>query len=331
MVKGIERNYNGSPSSYSMFLGEFKRNLINLKKPEAISDADWKSFEIYVETDTHPSVLQLIEDNIDECQSQKSSENPANGSDAKQNPGLDPPRHMFVRTEGTFIDNYIVRFLKKKYESQNTKVIYLPDCIEAEEDVNIIASKLSIWIKEGCILVLKDMDKLYSLLQEVLNMSYTTENKMQYSKIIYDRRERRVQIGRGFRCIVLQSLNRQPASLTEGSVSDETYAPFLNRLEKYYLPFRRLLDKDNYERFEKAKNYLEARVTNYDAPEVLNKIDILIHDYSADYLASTFFSLMQNQDHSRERIKQNDADSLIPPTESASPNLTLNQEIFQKF
>lgn len=77
---------------------------------------------------------------------------------------IDPPRHMFIRTEGTYVDNYIVRLLGQEFASKNLKIIYLPNCIRDEMDMEIIASKLSIWIKEGCILILKNMEKLYSLL-----------------------------------------------------------------------------------------------------------------------------------------------------------------------
>lgn len=50
---------------------------------------------------------------------------------------------------------------------------------------------------------MKGMDKIYGLLQEILNMRYKTVNQREKSKLIYDEKERDVFIGNGFRCIVI--------------------------------------------------------------------------------------------------------------------------------
>lgn len=329
IIAGIARNYSGGEDSYRQFMKIFKKTLID---HQSNSNIEWGRHKTYIDEESYPNVLKLLLENVNDSKGQATTEINSSSAETKGDAAADPPRHVFIRTEGTFIDNYIVRLLSNEYKS--TKVIYLPDVIRDEMDVEIIASKLQFWVKEGCILVLKDMDKLYSLLQEVLNMNYTTENKMQYSKIIYDRRERRVQIGRGFRCIVLQSLNRQPVAFDDGVASDETYAPFLNRLEKYYLPLRRMLNKKSYEDYVKIKMYMEGRTVNFSDGETLNKLDVLIHDYSADLLASKCFpelQLLNLDDLEQQGTAEELADGYSSPSENCLPDPELNQKIFYKF
>lgn len=101
-----------------------------------------------------------------------------------------------------------------------------------------MAAELPAYINEGYILILKGMDKIYGLLQEILNMRYKTVNEREKSKLIYDDKERDVFIGAGFRCIVIQEQNTALKKNSQTELSGESYAPFQNRLEKYIIDYK---------------------------------------------------------------------------------------------
>lgn len=92
--------------------------------------------------------------------------------------------------------------------------------------------------------------------------------------------------------------NHQVLNIEDGSVVDETYAPFLNRLEKYVLTLEQMLDKNSYREFLRLRKYMEGRISNFENPEILNKIDVLVHDYSVDLLASNFLANIGRESNS---------------------------------
>lgn len=59
------------------------------------------------------------------------------------------------------------------------------------------------FISQGWILILKNMDPVYSILQDILNMRYTIRNGKEFSKLIYEETEKEIAIHPSFRLIVL--------------------------------------------------------------------------------------------------------------------------------
>lgn len=117
-------------------------------------------------------------------------------------------------------------------------------------------AELPKYISQGWVLILKDMDRIYSILQDILNMRYTLKDGKYYSILIYDNIERTVFIHPETRIVVIQSIssnsvigfdNMPKAQKVDTSagvgqeaskkkkIGTDLAAPFQNRMEKYLL------------------------------------------------------------------------------------------------
>lgn len=65
----------------------------------------------------------------------------------------------------------------KKFVEDPSKVKVLSHSLDSDEDIETLSAEIPVYINEGYVLILKDMGKIYSLLQEVLNMRYKTIHK----------------------------------------------------------------------------------------------------------------------------------------------------------
>lgn len=140
-------------------------------------------------------------------------------------------------------------------ENQKDKVKLISHDLIDEDDIDELCSELPIYIKDGWILILKGMDKVYGLLQEILNMRYITRGNMEKSRLIYDDKQRDVYIGETFRCIVIQANNSRSAS---SEYSGEAYAPFQNRLEKQFMDYSAVMGPEENKQIKLFKELIES-------------------------------------------------------------------------
>ena len=113
-------------------------------------------------------------------------------------------------------------------------------------------SELPTYISQGWVLILKDMDPVYSILQDILNMRYVSFGGKEHCKLIYNDSEKKVVIHPEFRLVVLQSQTLAATSDAGQSYSHgDMSAPFQNRMEKYMVTFELILNQS----LESIKNF----------------------------------------------------------------------------
>lgn len=290
---GIGRNFCGARDSYKEFLTQLQKE-VKVKKPgqDGKGYLKWKvlgDFKIPLQ----PRVLHMISDNL-KGSSVKSTIDQPSQANQRDKVAPPPPRHLYLKTEGSFIDCIVIDMIKK-FVTDRQKVKVLSHSLDSDEDIETLSAEIPVYINEGYILILKDMGKIYSLLQEVLNMRYKTIHKKEKSKLIYDDKERDVFIGEGFRCIILQNIDNK---LDDGQLLGEAYAPFQNRLEKYILNSESLLEEESFKEYTRLEKQVEEmfvkKETNRMRRDNNLSLDLILHNYSKELLLSIIVSDKQS-------------------------------------
>ena len=133
----------------------------------------------------------------------------------------------------TFLLSSILSDLNKNYS------LYIgsqfPNDIKSEEYHLKILNKIQIHMKQGNILVLKNLESVYPALYDLFNQNFTEVNNKNYARIaIGSSTNVFCCVNDNFRCIV---------NVDYKQINDEE-PPFLNRFEKQIVSFEYLLDKE---------------------------------------------------------------------------------------
>lgn len=181
-------------------------------------------------------IIKMIVDNLNSVK-KEINQNPFEedleiGDEIKIPP---PPRHIYARideSQGAILDDIFIEMIKKyaretlDRNGNPRKFKFLSYGLQETEDIEQLAAELPTYIGEGYILVLKEMDKIYGVLLEILNMRYRKVQQKQQSKLIIDDRERMVNIHESFRIIIMQSYKNEYESDIDHQFTGEEYAPF---------------------------------------------------------------------------------------------------------
>ncbi|XP_022093803.1 uncharacterized protein LOC110980993 [Acanthaster planci] len=194
LESGLRRNFGGIRSDMASIMNNFMEALGVGLNPER-----------------SPSALDLIRDNLEDRHA----------------------RHLMLITSGDSALSIIERVL---YELNKKPIILLgsrfDDDISEEYNYRIL-SKIILCMEEGYILVLRDLENVYSSLYDMLNQNYTLVGKKRHCRVALGAHSNPMcQVHKNFRCIVI--IDQQNVDYSD--------PPLLNRFEKQALTFMDIVD-----------------------------------------------------------------------------------------
>ena len=214
---------------------------------------------------------------------------------------VDPEsRHLMLLTENPSVRLMLINELRKfltddlHYHPDQIKVV---ESVEGEKDIEAILQRLSIWIKDGAVLILREVDQLYNCLYDVLNQRYITTDdddmmgepaQTCYLHFGENKEPERVTINPKFRVIVLADREDDIKKLSE----KKQEPPFLNRFEKHLVLYEDLASHDQ-------KNLIKELKEEYPLQKVRDspfKSNTLIHGFNEELLYSLVLKGMQKPD-----------------------------------
>ena len=126
-----------------------------------------------------------------------------------------------------------------------------------------ILNKIQFQMEQNKILILSNLEGIYTPLYDLFNKNFTVISKKNYTKISLINNVNYTFVNDGFKCIIL---------MDEDSIEKEKdIIPFLNRFEKHIISFEYLLDKEYIKEAEKIYH----KIQNFAQPNLkLNNINI---------------------------------------------------------
>ena len=237
--KGQIQNFHGNRDFYSLIKYIFNNNILAQNKA--------KTFEIifegiYMNFGGQEKSFDVFKKNFDKFYKEET----------KQQLEFIPPKYDIVKCINYNINSSIdsrylllitkneisENILKEILKSKNKKYAIISgedfDNLESIDIINILL-KIQIYMEQEIVLILKNLEIIYPSLYELFNKSFTTYlgNDKKYTKISYENKQTLVYVNDKFRVIILvdeKKLNKEDR-------------PFLNRFEKHFLNFDKLLDK----------------------------------------------------------------------------------------
>lgn len=189
VMKGLLRNFGGLSSGNGPVLTVFKKHLRKAKCDFEMSQSETIS------------VIQLIEENITDMSS----------------------RHLLLATRSDSALSIVEDVLN---QTKREYVIILGSSFREDmtDDYNYrILSKIILYMEQGVVLILKDLQHIYGSMYDMLNQNYTIVGKKNNCRIALGANSYPLcQVHDRFRCIVL----------VEEEKLDLSDPPFLNRFEK---------------------------------------------------------------------------------------------------
>ena len=147
-------------------------------------------------------------------------------------------RYLLLITNSNIGIYLLYSFLKTNYKDVNYNIFIgsvFKDDIENEEYTSKILNKIKLKIDKKYILILKNLDSLYTSLYDLFNQNFVEINNKKYARIaVGSNINSSSEVNEQFRCIIL--VDQQ--NLQEQEI------PFLNRFEKQILSFKFLMNKE---------------------------------------------------------------------------------------
>ncbi|XP_038050831.1 uncharacterized protein LOC119723980 [Patiria miniata] len=189
LESGLRRNFGGIRSDMPKIMNTFT-----------------KALNVVQNTAKHPSALDLIKDNLADKHA----------------------RHLMLITSG---DSALSIIEKVLFKLEKKPIILLGsrfnDDISEEYNYRIL-SRIILCMEEGCVLVLRDLENVYSSLYDMLNQNYTLVGKKRHCRVALGAYSNPMcQVHPDFRCIVI--IDQQNVDYSD--------PPLLNRFEKQTLTF----------------------------------------------------------------------------------------------
>jgi hypothetical protein len=222
-----------------------------------------------------------------------------------QNLISDYSRHLMLfydnpTTSKLLIDS-LKGFIKNNLMTNETKIKVLIGITEEGEITDIINS-LEVWISEGYTLIMKDMDRVYDCLYEILNLKYNIVEGNANCTISVNNRRVPVKVDKKFRCIVL--MKQEDSTEKRTQAESQLPPPFLNRFEKHLVLLKDMFSTEEARSIEKVKNTVLPPQPNKEGDfdlKDLKKCSRCIHNFSDELISSVIID--QDELMKRNKLK----------------------------
>ena len=134
-------------------------------------------------------------------------------------------------------------------------------------------AKIKVHIQHGNILIMKDLETIYTTLHDLLNQSYEeNEDGTKFCRIMYEDKEERFVIHPLFKCIIIK--DERNLHLSKDKIEYYLPSPLLNRMEKYIVRSSDLQSNRTVEIKIVLRNELETYLTQFSKQ---SKNQIMVH------------------------------------------------------
>ena len=211
VVKSFRRNFGG-------LLERTMEDLFFGKLPEKCRAAQWK---------VSPPVQELVEENICDRES----------------------RHLMLVTEGDSAMDLLREMLRK---NEILPCLIYGSQLEGDQhdDYNYrVLRDIILCMERGGVLVLRDLDRIYSSLYDMLNQNYVKVGNQMFCRVALGRHSNpRCPIHNSFRCIVI----------VDEAHLDTLDPPFLNRFEKQRLGYGNAMQPESFDLENELREWVES-------------------------------------------------------------------------
>ena len=173
---------------------------------------------------------------------------------------------------------------------------------DLSEDYNYrILSRIILCMELDCILILRDLERIYGSLYDMLNQNYAVVGKRKNCRVALGAYSNPMcHVNDDFRCIVL----------TDHQKLDFSDPPFLNRFEKQLLRFSDVLNEKQQEIITRLDSWVQQISTVQGLESQFKESDMFI-GFHEDTLPSLVLLHSQDTDESNEEIIQKCKDDLM--------------------
>ena len=185
-------------------------------------------------------------------------------------------RYLLLITKSNIGIYLLTLFLKSSCEEINYTVFIgsvFKDDIEKEEYTTKVLNKIKLKIEKKHILILKNLDSIYTSLYDLFNQNFVEIQGKKYARIaLGSSTNASSEVDEQFRCIIIVDENK----------IKEQEIPFLNRFEKQNLSFKFIMKEKEIseaeELYEKCKNIIKYdkerfKLINYNITNLLINCD----------------------------------------------------------
>ena len=249
--KSIERNFSG------LMLGDIKKTSVNYVKD--IFNDIYKDVKVEQKYD----VIECVKENINHLDS----------------------RYLLLESKSsvsTYLLSSILSDLGKDYCFYIGSK-FIKD-IQNEEYILKVLNKVQIYMEQGKILILENLDTVYPAMYDLFNQNFTVVSNKNYARLAIGSTTNTYSlVDNNFRCIINVNVNEM----------DKQEAPFLNRFEKQIITFDYLLNDELIELSKTINSTLKDMVKkdkkykgiNYDLEKLLINCDLeeiraMVYEYN---------------------------------------------------
>ena len=239
-IKSIERNFSG------LTFGDIKKTSVNYVKD--IFYGLYKDNKI----DQKYDVIECVKENINHLDS----------------------RYLLLESKSsvsTYLLSSILSDLNKDYCFYIGSK-FIKD-IQNEEYILKVLNKVQIYMEQGKILIMENLETVYPAMYDLFNQNFTVVSNKNYARLAIGSTTNTYSlVNKNFRCVINVNINEM----------DKQEAPFLNRFEKQIITFDYLLSDELIELSKKIDSTLKDLVKkdkkykgiNYDLEKLLINCDL---------------------------------------------------------
>ena len=210
-------------------------------------------------------------------------------------------RHLMLITNGDSAIGILNQTLKKLGKEVIT--IYgsrFEEDLSEEYNYRILSS-IILCMEQDCILILRDLERIYGSLYDMLNQNYAVVGSKKHCRVALGPYSNPMcHVNDGFRCIVL--IDHQKVDYSD--------PPFLNRFEKQVLRFSDVLTDDQRNVITKLHRWVQGMSTAEGLESHFNETDMFI-GFHEDTLPSLVLSHSQDTNISQEKLLKKCKDELM--------------------
>ena len=146
-------------------------------------------------------------------------------------------RHLMILSSMNFVQDLIIQqiteFETTSRKKDASKVVYLVPSKDKEDMIQVIKSKLPVYIKNGYTVIMKDLNELYGCMYDLLNRNYSKREGELACDLFIDNISQQVIVHPQFKCIIL--MDELDKATTGKDIEKKQQPPFFNRFEKYII------------------------------------------------------------------------------------------------
>ena len=189
-------------------------------------------------------------------------------------------RHLMLLTSGDSASGILKQSLAQlKKEIITIYGSYFEEDLSEEYNYRIL-SRIILCMERDCILILRDLDRIYGSLYDMLNQNYAVVGNRKNCRVALGAYSNPMcQVNDGFRCIVLIDQHKV----------DFSDPPFLNRFEKQLLRFSDVVNEDQQHVIDELRRWVEGISTVEGLEAHFNETDMFI-GFHGDTLPSLVLS-----------------------------------------